>query len=503
MNFLRKLDLRISQIPELAGLGVNEKKLAIRACRWKVFRVWQYWLTVILCIPFSMIFLGIVYMWYIDLSFEYFNRMLISMLAFISILSIILICYLEQQILIYYVAPFIMRSIVSGSGNHEIQLVHKNSQKLRKKAIKKGLILFVLTVLLVVILLKSSFQNMNFLEPRSLKMPEALKSPRIVKSMQGMTKKTFLEDARLGDVTDISFRGPINRNLDEMVLSGTNGALFKSKDLPARFVPFEERQDSTNYIPLDSKGTFGFMNRGAWCSEARVMNIAGRLIWRYGGFSGVDDMASGDINNDGNPEFAVGFNGDGGIHLLNSQGKMLWKFSDGNVWHVEMADIYGNGQKMIVHSNAGGYITVRDVNGKVVSKNKPKPYFSDFSLIRWPKEHSPELLLLVEDNSLWIFNAKATQTVKFPAPDSGSLGEGKGVIIAINRENSALATIVNYEIWHRSIIYLHDLTGSLLYEEVLPESCSCITKPPANYKGENSILIGCENKVIEYQVGTN
>jgi hypothetical protein len=67
------------------------------------------------------------------------------------------------------------------------------------------------------------------------------------------------------------------------------------------------------------------------------MDATGKPLWSYGaGSNGVDDMVAGDLNGDGLLQFAVGFNGGGGIHLLNSQGKKLWEFPDGNVWHVEI-----------------------------------------------------------------------------------------------------------------------------------------------------------------------
>ncbi len=269
--------------------------------------------------------------------------------------------------------------------------------------------------------------------------------------------------------------------------------------MPANFVPFEKRQDHVNFIQLNSQGVYGFMNRGAWCSDARVMDETGKLIWSYGaGGNGIDDMVSGDIDGDGLLEYAVGFNGGGGIHLLNNQGKKLWEFPDGNVWHVEIADVDGSGQRRIVHSNAAGNITVRDKDGKIISKTKPKPYFSHFSLIRWPDTSAPERLLLVEDNTIWIFDASANVLAKFVAPDSGSLGEGKGIIISGDGEKRVLATIVDYENWHRSILYLHDLSGNLLYQEILPESCPAITTFPGN-NPNSKLLIGCEGKVIEYQ----
>ncbi len=65
-------------------------------------------------------------------------------------------------------------------------------------------------------------------------------------------------------------------------------------------------------------------------------------------------------------------------------GLLQWQQPDGNVWHVEIVDTKGDGNLQIVHSNAGGQITIRDQDGKVLRQSKPGNYFSSFSVCRWP-----------------------------------------------------------------------------------------------------------------------
>jgi hypothetical protein len=104
----------------------------------------------------------------------------------------------------------------------------------------------------------------------------------------------------------------------------------------------------------------------------------------------------------------------------------------------------------------------------------------------------------VGKNAIWILDTNAKVLAKFAAPNSGDLGEGRAVLIKKDN-NHKLATIVDFGTWHRSILYLHDLTGDLLYQEVLPESCPTITELLAD-KPNSKLLIGCEGKVIEYQI---
>lgn len=496
MSLLDSLYLRPSQLPEFVGIGMSERKRVVRSCRWKVFRHWQYWVTSIAVFLFSVILSGVIALWYMNLNLRFLSLPLISLSAFISALLILALVYLTQQIKIYYLAPYLVQAMPDGLDDTN---VHDHNQQLRKTTIKRGLLLFIPTLIIVFVCAAIAIQNPDG-SGVTLKMPDELNSPRVVKNLQEMTKKVFLEDKRLGAVTDIVFRNNLNEKSGTTILVGTMGALFTGTELDAKFVPFEKKQDHVNSIRLNSQGDFGFMNRGAWCSDARVMDETGKLIWKYAaGENGIDDMVSDDLDGDGLPEYAVGFNGGGGIHLLNNQGKKLWEFRDGNVWHVEMADINGDGHKNIVHSNAGGQITVRDKQGKIVSKHKPEPYFSHFSLIRWPDASSPERLLQVGGNAIWILDVNAKALAKFSAPNSGDLGEGKAVLIE-NGNNRTLATIVDFDNWQRSILYLHDLSGGLLYQEIIPESCPAIAVVPTADAQSKKLVIGCDGKVIEYQI---
>jgi len=496
MRLLDSLYPRLSHLPEFAGIGKSERKRIVRSCRWKIFRHWQYWVSSIAVFLFIVILYLVIALWYVNLNARFLSLPLISISAFMSLLLILAFVYLAQQIKIYYLAPYLVQAMPDGINDTNS---HTNNQQLRKRTIKKGLLYSIPPLILVFACVAIAIQNPDK-GCATLKMPEELNTARVVKNLPGMTKKLFLEDKRLGVITDIVFHNSSNERPKATVIAGTMGALFTDTGLPANFVPFEKRQNDVNFIKLSSQGVYGFMNRGAWCSDARVMDETGKEIWSYAaGDNGIDDMAAGDIDGDGLPEYAVGFNGGGGIHLLNNQGKKLWEFRDGNVWHVEIADVDDSGQKRIVHSNAGGKITVRDKSGKIISKTNPKPYFSHFSIIRWPDSSAHEHLLLAEDNTIWIFDSSANVLAKFAAPGSGSLGKGKGIIISGDGENRVLATIIDYENWHRSIIYLHDSAGNLIYQEILSESCPTISALPTDRAEPKRLVLGCEGRLIEYK----
>jgi len=142
----------------------------------------------------------------------------------------------------------------------------------------------------------------------------------------------------------------------------------------------------------------------------------------------VDDMAAEDVDGDGELEFAVGFNGGGGVHLVEADGREAWHRPDGNVWHVEMVDADGDGRPEIVHSNAGGEMKIRNAQGDVMRQDRPPAYFSAFSLCRWPngKRH----VLFSEEDTIWLLGLDGAAVAEVDAPECGRLGHARGVSAA-------------------------------------------------------------------------
>ncbi len=405
----------------------------------------------------------------------------------LSIILIVLYISLALRVSIYFAAPHMAEEVCRLFPGEAYMAEHASNQCIRKKELTRMVwtvaILVFATMTGVVLILR------NVQDSFAMKVPDELKTPRVVTSMLGLKKEVYLSDQRLGRITDIVF------NKDRAVFAGDGGALIRESGAE-RFVGFERGQDDINFIRIDKADAFGFMNRGSWAHDARLMDIEGRVLWRYGGSSGVDDMASGDVDGDGYPEYVVGFNGGGGIHLLDQHGRKIWQFDDGNVWHVEIGDIFGDGHNYIVHSNAGGEVTVRDISGKVISSAKPSAYFSSFSLIRWPDAAGSARLLYAEDNRIWILDARGTVLAKFTAPGSGSLGEARGAVLEYNK-GKVLGTVIDYKNWKRTLLFIHDGNGNILYREILPESCKSIVIIPGEEKG---FLIGGEGRIIKYSL---
>lgn len=335
-----------------------------------------------------------------------------------------------------------------------------------------------------------------------LAMPEALNKTGVLVGKGFLSKSIYVQDTRLGTISDIAFGDFDPSPGPEIAIVGTKGTLFlDDKAKEKSLVMFSLRVGHAAIVDVDGDGVCEFLDRGGGWQKVSLIDHKGNAIWTYGGMPRVDNVSAGDIDGDGILEFVVGFNGGGGVRLLDRNAKEKWKQPDGNVWHVELVDVNADGSLEIIHSNAAGEITVRDKDGRIIHKAKPAPYFSSFSLCRWPNKESPQYALIAENDIIWVFDLFGNSVVHFDAPISGTLGHARGVPTKIQSDRSEyFAVVVEFRNWNRSILYVYGSDKKLVYQEIIPEACQSIASLSFNSKNRDTLLVGCDGKVWEYSV---
>ena len=82
---------------------------------------------------------------------------------------------------------------------------------------------------------------------------------------------------------------------------------------------------------------------GVWSDPVSACSSSdGSLLWTYKNSDGVDDVWTADLDGDGRDEVIVGYNGSGGLHVLDPDGVLRWNTKLGNVWHVAAGDLTGD-----------------------------------------------------------------------------------------------------------------------------------------------------------------
>jgi hypothetical protein len=355
--------------------------------------------------------------------------------------------------------------------------------------------------LLLVVLLIGGFFIYRFREMILGKMPlmpDELKVAKVVWGANQFSKEIFYSEPDLGVITDI---GPGTNH--ELVVVGQSGAAFLTEDrILSRNIHFEKCNSDVISVEL---GSGAFLCRGTWNTNTTLLDLSGKTLWSYGGRTpgpGIDDAAVGELGADGTKRVVVGFNGDGGVRLLSSEGKELWKQDDGNVWHVEIAAADARSGNVILHSNARGQLTIRDSTGNVLGRYSPEIYLSHFALTAWGDDPSRNKLVAVDKGFIYVLTMEGKTVARLPAPATASMAQPKGTPVRFAKGTPYFASLLRHFLWNRSLLYFYDGQNQLVYDEILDHDCDALLAVPGDPGAEN-LLLGCDGTVWKYSPATN
>ena len=144
----------------------------------------------------------------------------------------------------------------------------------------------------------------------------------------------------------------------------------------------------------------------AWSPAVRAYSLQGNLLWTYPENTdgtpptGIDDVWPVDIDGDKSDEVIVGFNGSTGLHVLNSEGKLIWRTATiGNVWHVAGGDVLGNSKSQVVTTSATGQVHVFSADGKERQDIYPGFYANMVRVAQPLNDSIPASILAIGDNT--------------------------------------------------------------------------------------------------------
>ncbi len=102
----------------------------------------------------------------------------------------------------------------------------------------------------------------------------------------------------------------------------------------------------------------------------------GTTLWNYAEDAAIDDVWPADLTGDGLDEVIVGYNGRGGLHVLDPAGKLLWKsLTVGNVGSVSAGDLDGDGRAEVLCASHGS-VHVYSATGEALRAIRPSFYAS-------------------------------------------------------------------------------------------------------------------------------
>jgi len=325
------------------------------------------------------------------------------------------------------------------------------------------------------------------------KMPDDLRIARVVSGASVFSKIAFPSEPDLGLITDIQSRQ--NRDL---IVVGQLGAAFLTENGSFRRNVHFERCDSD--VVSVEVGAGAFLCRGTWSKGTMLFDSEGKTLWSFGGgITGVNDAAAGVLGAGGPQEVVIGLNGGGGVHLLGSDGKELWRQEDGNVWHVEIVAPDEKSGNVILHSNARGQLTVRDATGNVLARHSPEIYLAHFSLSAWRDDPYSNKLVAVDKDSVYVLAMDGNTLARLPVPGNTGIPDPKGTTVHSSEDGPDYAVLLRHRLWARSLLYIYDAKDQLIYNEILDRDCAALRAVPGQ-NGAEDLLLGCDGTVEKYSL---
>jgi hypothetical protein len=340
-----------------------------------------------------------------------------------------------------------------------------------------------------------SCSSPEFSEP---KMPAELTTPGVTKGEAEFGKSLFFDRVRLGFVTDIRYRRFGGRADPLLAIVGSWGAVFTdATGHPIKVVRFRSgRPDFVRLVDMGKDGVPWFLARGQL--YVSLLDEMGNRRWTYTSYWGINDAAVADINGDGISEIVVGLNGFGGVRLLDSQGHKVWGlYRDGNIWDVALLPGPNGGVGRIYYTESGGELKICNPEGEELIHCRPDAeYISDFELTRWGGESAPRHFVAPRDGSIIVFDQDGILTAKLNAPESVYLGDARATPVRFKDSSIFFATLILYRLWGRSVLYMHDARGNLVYKEIFGGPCLALEALPIG--GTERLLLSGGDKVWQY-----
>jgi hypothetical protein len=258
-----------------------------------------------------------------------------------------------------------------------------------------------------------------------------------------------------------------------------------------------------------------------------LFNHQGQVIFNYGAFereqSSIKNAAAGDIDGDGKLEFVASWGHEpSGLELFDRFGRSKWRQEEEHMLgQLALVDVNEDGKAEIVEGN-GRELKIRDAQGKVSSSAEMPVYLSHLSLCPRPDGRGVAQNLAADEGKLMLIDldGKNFSSVEAPLskiqlekprelkfPGSGDpfvfhteeVYRARGVWVKLRRDQPKyLAVIARFSVIDRSLFYVYDEQGKLVYHEILPEDCNAIVAFSSENEGGEDVLVGGEQSVWRY-----
>jgi hypothetical protein len=343
--------------------------------------------------------------------------------------------------------------------------------------------------------------------------------PGVRKGADLLIKDVFIEDRRLGTVTDIAF-GELDANPGlEVGVAGPRRALLASRNGELiRWVGFKKKRRigdlfrtfrDFKIVDVENDGVCEFLSMASWTSACGLFDHEGNKIWSRGVM--LNTSAYGDVDGDGKLEFVLSrYNM---LMLVDSEGHIRWTRNDApfHLVSLHVFDINRDGTVEIV-GTAWDKITVLDAEGNIDRQTRSKIdgiHLSDASLVRFPTKSSRAYFFCVAKSS-YLLVSPGGNVISREFQGTGSSAWPIATPVRFESDKEPYFAIFGMLPWQgrktaglealHSVLFVFDPEQNLVYLEVIDDDGTAIATAPSGKPNEEDLLVGGTGKVWRYRI---
>jgi len=164
---------------------------------------------------------------------------------------------------------------------------------------------------------------------------------------------------------------------------------------------------------LPDEGTAQLLTFSIWVPHLQAYDLSGDLRWSYR--NGIDDVWPFDLNGDGADEVVIGFNGSVGLHVLDSEGKLVWQADGANLGSVSASDVLGAGVPQVL-TTSHGKVHIFGKDGKKIKVLDPGFHASLVRATNYHGDDIPGAVLVGWGRTLASLNGKGMKNWSIELP---------------------------------------------------------------------------------------
>ena len=266
-------------------------------------------------------------------------------------------------------------------------------------------------------------------------------------------------------------------------------------------------------IDFNNDGDYEFLGKGGGLSSVSVvvLNSSGKVEWKYS-TTLVGPPKAGDIDGDGIKEIVLPYSRNpillrfgGGLLVFNEKGDYIHKYKSypSSLEHIEIADFNGDGKGEILYWNERKKrFIIQNASGGVTYQFKPFMDECNFAITDWIDTSLVHILLFGEDK-MQIVRPDGTPVATLDTPYSYAYCNpsfGKVLKLKINGKSTYryVSLIVGRGSCHKAVLSINSLSGELLYQEIIWEDCKSLLILSDSESENGGFLIGARDCVLKY-----